>query len=116
MEICNSPGYIFNSNYTLLLTMNIPEESQDIIKASEESIKPKYTIEMLYEQYVERENIDKRRKAPHELRQIRKAFYGGIANVLLLQAIELPKVTEDEARMIIHEMIGEAGKFFENNI
>lgn len=95
-----------------------PKDSQQIIAAAEQELnkKPQFTIEMLYNQYIEGENIDVRIKAPHELRQIKKAFYGGIANVLLLQAVEMPKLEENEARMILHEMIGEAGKFFENNI
>lgn len=79
---------------------------------NQETFKKEFKIEEMFDKYLELVKLDKRKMPSYQLRETRRAFFGAIGQLLIVQRDELTLLTEDESVEVLESFIKQVTDFW----
>ena len=74
------------------------------------------TLAKHFELYLERVSLDKVRITLAQYTEIRRAWYGGVGQTLIMSRDDLPELEEDKAILQLEKWHDECGEFWNNEM
>lgn len=75
-------------------------------------VKPEHKIEFMFSQYLMMVSLDKLDKNSVQYKETKRAYYGAIGQILLIQRDELTQLTEQESTDTLQSMLDETTDFW----
>jgi hypothetical protein len=72
----------------------------------------KFTVDAMFNEYLKTVKLDARKMVPHQLRETRRAFYGAVTQLIILQRDELTKLTEEQGMQVLYNLLQESHNFW----
>jgi hypothetical protein len=81
-----------------------------------EHLLKRFDLENMFDRYLEIADVDKRVMIPYQLKQMKKAFYGGVGQLMLLITMELSGLPMEQVNQIYHYMLKQVNDYWAENL
>lgn len=79
-------------------------------------VKPEHKIEFMFNQYLMMTALDKLDKNSIQYKETKRAYYGAIGQLLLIQRDELTQLTDNEAADTLESLLSETTEFWSQQL
>lgn len=73
-----------------------------------------FDMEKLFDNFLKAVHVDKRNAPPHKISDMKRAYYGGVGQLMMLQKTKVAYMSEDNASDAIQSIMDQVSDFLEN--